>query len=34
MRALHDIVVYDKRGRRRVLMTLEEFEQHLRRVRF
>jgi hypothetical protein len=34
MKALHDIVVYDKRGKRRVLMTLEEFEQHLRRVRF
>jgi hypothetical protein len=34
MKALNDIVVYDKRGKRRVLMTLEEFEQHLRRVRF
>jgi hypothetical protein len=34
MKALHDIVVYDKRGKRRVLMTLEEFEQHLKKVRF
>jgi ribosomal protein L4 len=34
MKALNDIVVYDRRGKRRVLMTLEEFEQHLRRVRF
>jgi hypothetical protein len=34
IKALNDIVLYDKRGKPRVRITLEEFERMLKKVRF
>jgi hypothetical protein len=33
-KALHDVIIYDKRGKPRATMTLEEFEKLLRKVRY
>jgi hypothetical protein len=34
IKALNDIVLYDKHGKARVRVTLEEFERMLKKVRF
>jgi len=34
VKALNDITFYDKRGRARVIMTLDEFEKMLKKVRY
>jgi hypothetical protein len=34
IKALNDIILYDKRGKARVKITLEEFERMLKKVRF
>jgi hypothetical protein len=34
MRALKDIILYDKHGKARVKITLEEFEKMLKKVRY
>lgn len=34
MKALNDIILYDKHGKRKVLITLEEFEKMLKKVRY
>jgi hypothetical protein len=34
MKALHDVIIYDKRGKTRAIMTLEEFERLLKKVRY
>jgi hypothetical protein len=34
MKALSDIILYDKHGKARVKITLEEFERMLKKVRF
>ena len=34
VKALNDIILYDKRGKARVRMTLEEFEKMLKKVRY
>jgi Mn-dependent DtxR family transcriptional regulator len=34
VKALNDIILYDKRGKARARITLEEFEKMLKKVRF
>jgi hypothetical protein len=34
LKALHDVIIYDKRGKTRAIMTLEEFEKLLKKVRY
>jgi hypothetical protein len=34
VKALNDVVFYDKRGRAKVIMTLDEFEKMLKKVRY
>jgi len=34
VKALNDITFYDKRGRAKVIMTLDEFEKMLKKVRY
>jgi hypothetical protein len=34
VKAINDIVLYDKRGKARARVTLEEFEKMLKKVRF
>jgi hypothetical protein len=34
VKALNDVVFYDKRGRAKVTMTLDEFEKMLKKVRY
>jgi RecB family endonuclease NucS len=34
VKALNDIIFYDKRGRAKVIMTLDEFEKMLKKVRY
>jgi hypothetical protein len=34
VKALNDVIFYDKRGRAKVIMTLDEFEKMLKKVRY
>jgi hypothetical protein len=34
VKALNDVIFYDKRGRAKVVMTLDEFEKMLKKVRY
>jgi hypothetical protein len=34
VKAINDIILYDKRGKARVRITLEEFEKMLKKVRY
>jgi hypothetical protein len=34
VKALNDVIFYDKRGRAKVTMTLDEFEKMLKKVRY
>jgi len=34
VKALNDVVFYDKRGRAKAIMTLDEFEKMLKKVRY
>ncbi len=34
IKALHDVIFYDKRGKAKAIMTLEEFEKLLKKVRY
>jgi uncharacterized short protein YbdD (DUF466 family) len=34
VKALNDVIFYDKRGKAKVVMTLDEFEKMLKKVRY